>query len=139
MSPLRSTEDTALEDGALPDRPSDAQPHAPRVGRRGADAERERTHHGATGQVYRSAVDALGFLVVEAVIHRTADDPEPHVQGLVADRQDLLDVPQVARAQGPVAADAHLAQFEARETARAAELEEPVRRQCAAREVRTAR
>ncbi len=47
---------------------------------------------------------------------------------MALDWQHFLDVPQVAGADGPVAADAHLAEFEAGETAGATQGEQPIGR-----------
>src|SRR4051812_15171123 len=69
---LVSAEDAALQDGSVAHGPAYTEPHAPRVGGRRTDADREGSHHGPAGEEKGSAIDADLILLVEAVIHRAA-------------------------------------------------------------------
>src|SRR5688572_24302192 len=124
-------ENAFLKDGAMSYRAPNAQPYAPGVGRRRADAQGQRPHHGPSGQEQRPAINFLGFFIIEAVI-----DPATHhlyagVQRVVAQGHDVLDVPEITRADRPVATDTHFAEFEAREALWTTQSECPIGRQIA--------
>src|SRR5262245_54022289 len=106
-------EDAALQDRSVADGPADAQPQAPGIRRGGADADRQRADDRASGEEDRAAVDPAGVLV-QQIVDVTAGHAHTHVHGAVADRRDVLQLPQIARADGPVIAHAQLADLQAR-------------------------
>src|SRR6188474_568634 len=130
-------EDALFQDRATADGPPDGHPQTPRVLRCGADTDGEWAHRGATIQVQGASVHVRARDVVDAVTDPTCHQLETEIPGLVPQGRDILELPQVASASGPVVADSKLAELEPGKAAGAAQRELSIGRELAA-EIRAA-
>src|SRR5215471_7934253 len=102
-----SAENRVIEYRPGADRRSERDPAGPRSGCL-AHSQRDSPNGGAPADITGDSVQASVRHRVDPFVHVTSLHPQPTVQGLIQDRQDVSDTPQKTALHGPVLACAHL-------------------------------
>src|SRR5271168_4988809 len=97
-----SAKDPTAHDRALLNRSTEADPYAARILGRHREPESHGTDRSATGNQEGQGLDLSVILAIEGVVRFTVLQAQPGIQRLSAQREDVLELPQVATTHRPI-------------------------------------